>query len=245
MGVVVYGAPLSQPTRAVLWLAAWLGIACELRVVDSTKGEHRAATFLRLNPNAKFPVLEDGALVLWESNAILRYLVARYGAGSRAAEQLYPSEPARRAPVDAWLDWKLSNIRLGAATVVRRRVIAKMGINYSQHSMVYDLAEIPEAREARILMESLALMEQQLASTAFIAGAEPTLADISLAVEVSQLLLLPQSEGPPFGGALNPQFPKVHAWFAKMRQQPGYDSSHKAFGGVVAAVDKMRKAAKL
>jgi glutathione S-transferase len=43
--------------------------------------------------------LVDGDLVISESNAILRYLAARYGDDS-----LYPADPVKRAPIDVMLD---------------------------------------------------------------------------------------------------------------------------------------------
>ena len=46
----------------------------ELSVVDLFKGEHKSPEFLKLNPNGKVPVLEDGDYSLWESTAIMQYL---------------------------------------------------------------------------------------------------------------------------------------------------------------------------
>ena len=59
----------------------------------------------RLNPNRKVPTVQDGELVLWESNACVRYLAARYGAGS-----LWPEDPARRAMADLWMDWQQTTL---------------------------------------------------------------------------------------------------------------------------------------
>src|SRR3546814_19772560 len=53
-----------------------------------------------MNPNRKVPVIDDGGLVLWESNAIVRYLAARYNEGG-----LWPGDVAVRAQTDRWMDW--------------------------------------------------------------------------------------------------------------------------------------------
>ena len=60
--------------------------------------------YLARNPNGRVPMIEDGDLVLWESNAIVRYLAAAYAPGS-----LYPEDPASRACGDKWMDWTTSS----------------------------------------------------------------------------------------------------------------------------------------
>jgi glutathione S-transferase len=57
--------------------------------------------FAKLNPNRTVPVIDDGGFVLWESNAIVRYLSARYGVGS-----LWPEDVCLRADADRWMDWQ-------------------------------------------------------------------------------------------------------------------------------------------
>ncbi|OXH85712.1 glutathione S-transferase, partial [Burkholderia multivorans] len=52
--------------------------------------------YLALNPNGLVPVIRDGDFVLWESNAILRYLANRYGDRFGDAS-LYPTDPQARA----------------------------------------------------------------------------------------------------------------------------------------------------
>lgn len=61
--------------------------------------------FKALNPNAMVPVLMDGDFVLWESNTICRYLIAR-----QAREDLLPSQPQPRALVEQWMDWQTTEL---------------------------------------------------------------------------------------------------------------------------------------
>ena len=57
-----------------------------------------------MNPNGLVPTLEeDDGFLLWESNSIVRYLAAKYGAG-----KLEPADAHARASASKWMDWQLS-----------------------------------------------------------------------------------------------------------------------------------------
>ena len=63
----LYYHPKSPNGTAVLAVAHELGIALDLQEVNLPGGEQKQSAFLRINPNGKVPVLEDGDFVLWES----------------------------------------------------------------------------------------------------------------------------------------------------------------------------------
>jgi glutathione S-transferase len=70
----LYDSAISGNSYKIRLLLAHLGVEHEVVPVDILKGESRTAEFLKLNPNGRTPVLEDGGFVLAESNAILAYL---------------------------------------------------------------------------------------------------------------------------------------------------------------------------
>lgn len=74
-----------------------MGLPHELVDVDLLKGTHKTPEFLRLNPFGQVPVLDDGGTVVFDSNAILVYLAARYDADGR----WMPREPRGQAAVQA------------------------------------------------------------------------------------------------------------------------------------------------
>ena len=72
----LYDFPFSPNCRKVRAVAYEVGAAFEAVPVDLLRGDQRAPEHLARNPNGRVPVLEDGAFVLWESIAIMRYLAA-------------------------------------------------------------------------------------------------------------------------------------------------------------------------
>jgi glutathione S-transferase len=93
----LYDNPRSSNALKVRFLLAELGL--EYERVEVTLASPRPDWYLALNPVGRIPALEDGDLLLSESQAILRYLADREG-----AEALYPRAPRERAPVDEFLD---------------------------------------------------------------------------------------------------------------------------------------------
>ena len=61
--------------------------------------------YLDMNPNGRVPTIDDDGFVLWESNAIVRYLAARHGMGT-----LCPEDPRRRADADRWMTWQSATV---------------------------------------------------------------------------------------------------------------------------------------
>jgi len=73
----------------------------DIHQVNFRERENQSETFLAMNPMGKVPVLVDGDLNLWESNAVLTYL-----ATVCPATNALPTDPKGRADVDRWLHWQ-------------------------------------------------------------------------------------------------------------------------------------------
>ena len=70
------GSP--NPTKVALFLEE-SGIAYEAVAIDTRKGDQFKPEFLRINPNAKVPVIDDDGTIVFDSNAILLYLAEKTG----------------------------------------------------------------------------------------------------------------------------------------------------------------------
>nr|WP_291205677.1 glutathione S-transferase [Hyphomonas sp.] len=115
----VYGRASSINVRKVLWTCDELCIAFEREDWGAGFRSTREAEFLALNPKALIPVVIDGNTVLTESNAICRFIASKHGS------ELLPADPARRAEVEAWMDWMISDLnmawRYAVQALVRKR----------------------------------------------------------------------------------------------------------------------------
>ncbi|SAK43961.1 glutathione S-transferase domain-containing protein [Caballeronia hypogeia] len=105
--LTIWGRANSVNVQKVLWCCEELGLAFERIDAGLQFGRNNEPGYLAMNPMGRVPTLVDGDFVLWESNAIIRYLAMQYGADST----LYPAEPKIRASADRWLDWSLSTLQ--------------------------------------------------------------------------------------------------------------------------------------
>ncbi len=99
----VWGRTNSINVQKVMWAVGELGLAHERVDAGGEFGGLDTAAYGAMNPNRMIPVVDDGGTVVWESNAVVRYLAARYGAGG-----LWPEDPGARSLADRWMDWQLS-----------------------------------------------------------------------------------------------------------------------------------------
>jgi glutathione S-transferase len=171
------GKPSSINVRKVLWTCAEIELELEHEAWGSGFRSTQEPAFLALNPNAMVPVIEDGALVLWESNTICRYLAGRHG-----RSDLLPTAPAERARVEQWMDWQATELntawRYAFMALVRKS---------PQHADPQALAS--SVGEWNRLMQ---MLDAQLSKTgAYVAGNAFTLADIVLGLSTNRWLSTP------------------------------------------------------
>jgi len=166
----LYAFPPSPNARKVAAVVAHLHLTdVEYVLVKLHKGEHRRPDFLAINPMGKVPVLCDGDLILWESNAICQYLAKRAGDTS-----FFPADPKIRASIARWLFWEAGTwspvIDVFTDENVRKPML---GIGTADPKRVADAEE-----RFRPLAK---LLNDQLAERKFLLGDSVTLADFVVA----------------------------------------------------------------
>ncbi|CAH0723657.1 unnamed protein product, partial [Brenthis ino] len=166
--IKLYYLPPSPPCRSVMMTAKVLGLELDLVLTNILKGEHKTPEFLKMNPQHTIPTMDDNGFILWESRAILTYLVNAYGRD----DSLYPRNPRQRALVDQRLNFDLG-------TLYKRYLDLYVPI-------LFGGGEYNEEAAAK-LNEALDWLNTMLEGRAFVAGENLTVADISMVVVLSNL----------------------------------------------------------
>ena len=86
----LYFAPNSRAVR-IAWLLEELGLEYELEKYTVGDRALRTPEYYKIHPMGRIPVLEDGETRIYESGAIVQYLLARHGNGKFVPEADDPS----------------------------------------------------------------------------------------------------------------------------------------------------------
>jgi glutathione S-transferase len=195
----IWGRLNSVNVQKVVFAAREAGVAFERIEAGGPFGIVKTPEYLAKNPNGLIPLLEDGDFVLWESNAVVRYLCAKYAPGT-----LYPEPLDARADADRWMDWQATTLQpaMGPAFMQLVRTTAAER----------NAAAIDES--ARKTEPLLAILDAQLAGRAFVCGAQFTMADIVLGCAVHRWFGLPLART---------ARPNAERWYAALMQRPAVD----------------------
>lgn len=194
----LYHFPYSQHARRVVSLLEEAKIPYEIRNVAMMEGEHMSPEYLQINPNHKVPVLDDGDFRLTESNAILRYLCNKHKLNS-----WYPEDAQPRALVDQWLDWNQTRLAQVVVDIVLNKVF--MAPNGDAEALAKGEQQLPELLE---------ILNKTLSTQDYIAGNQPTIADLSIA---SNIFHLGFAEIMPEG--------KIAEWYSRVQDIQGFQKS--------------------
>ena len=196
--LTVWGRPNSINVQKVMWTLAELELPHTRIDAGGAFGGLDTQSFAAMNPNRKVPVLKDGELVLWESNAIVRYLGHRYGGQTLAA-----GGADQCAQADQWMEWQTATLYppLRAAFMELIRTAAA-----EREAMVIEAAEYD-------LAELWLLLDQQLEGKTFVLGDQLTLADIPLGVTAYRYFNLDLTR---------PALPHLEAWYQRLVARPAF-----------------------
>jgi glutathione S-transferase len=195
----IIGRASSSNVQKVLWCCAELGIdyqredaGREFDVVDTPE-------FAALNPNRRVPVLVEDDFVLWESNAIVRYLAEEHGMGT-----LCPTDRRIRASAGRWMDWQLA--------------VLGPGFTGMFHGLVRDAPEnrnMASINKSRDLTEhNLGMVDAALANSAYITGDAFTMGDIPVGIYAYRWYAFDDIE--------RKSLPNLERWYSALQERPAF-----------------------
>ncbi|MDF0486587.1 glutathione S-transferase [Sphingomonas sp. H39-1-10] len=189
----LYHHPLSGHAHRAALFASLLGIPHDLVEVDMAAGAHKRPEFLALNPFGQVPVLEDDGVVIADSNAILVYLAKKTG-----RTDWLPEEPQAAAAGQRWLSVAAGEVAYGPAAA---RLITVFGAKFNADEVI---------GRAHTLLGRL---EAHLKDTDWLAGAQPTIADVAIYSYVARA---------PEGNVDLSGYPNVNAFLRRVEALPSF-----------------------
>ena len=197
----ILGRRTSGNVMKPVWVLDELGVEYEREDVGGKFGGNREPGYLAMNPTGLVPTLVEDDFVLWESNAVTRYLCEKYGHGS-----LFPADPRVRATADTWMDWQ-------------QTTCAPMML-----PVFWGLVRTPEAERDydRINAgiergyEVWGMLDRHLEGRAFVAGDELTMGDIPIGPQAHRWFNL-VDERPPM--------PNLEAWYQRLTERPAFQKN--------------------
>lgn len=201
--IKLYNFPRSGHAHRVELMLSLLQLPTELIFVDLAKGEHKQPAYLAINSFGQVPAIDDGGVVLADSNAILVYLAQKYGNG-----RWLPADPVGAARVQRWLSAAAGPIAFGPAAA---RLVTVFGAQLN--------AEEAIARAHNLLK----VMDVELGQSAFLAGDEASIADVSAYSYIAHA---------PEGNVSLDDYGNVRAWLARIEALPGFVGMPRTIAGL-------------
>lgn len=194
----IWGRDNSVNVQKVIWACEEMEIAYERVDAGGPFGIVDTPEYRALNPNGLVPTVEVDGLILWESNAIVRYLAAKHSAGN-----LWPTDLAVRVDGDRWMDWMNSMFWP------------------CFHDLFWNLIRTaPEKRDAQAVevsrqktAKALAGLNAHLVDRRYIAGETFTMGDIPMGCAIWRWMSLPIER---------PDYPALERWFSALCERPYY-----------------------
>lgn len=176
-------------------LLALLKLPYEEIIVTLSRHEHKSPAHLARNPRGQIPVLEDGAVRLWDSAACLMYLARRHG-----GEDWLPTDARGLAEVTQWLALAASEIQFG--------------LQYGRRGVTRGTWAAGNLEQARAL-GSIAFdaLESRLKDHDWLVGKRATIADIAC---------YPYVKTAPEMGLAPADRAGLAAWLARCEALPGW-----------------------
>ncbi|WP_119395689.1 glutathione S-transferase family protein [Salinibius halmophilus] len=192
--MILYHHPISGNAHKVKLTLAVLKLEAEQVIINLPAGEHKEDWFKALNPFGQVPVLRDGDVTLFDSQAIIKYLVQTYAPNS----QWYGPTPKRQARIDQFLAVAAEKLAAGPAKA-RSSTLFKR------------LEHVPPAQQ--IASGLLSTLNDILSQQAWLVDDQPSLADLAHYAYIKRA---------PEGGIELSEYQNILAWLTRVEALEGF-----------------------
>ena len=194
----IWGRTNSINVQKVLWCCAELNLKYDRVDAGMQFGVTKTPEYMAMNPNSRVPTIDDDGFILWESQAIVRYLARKHGLGG-----LCPSDPKACADADRWMDWYATTLWPSLQPIFWNLVRTPPGER--------NMTLVEESRKKAAA--DLQIVEKQLAGRQFITGSSFTMGDIPMGVGLHRWFNVPIER---------PDHPLLAAYYARLKGRPAF-----------------------
>ena len=196
--LTLYGRGTSDNVQKTLWALGETGQPFEHVPLGGSHGGLDDPDFVAMNLHRRVPTLRDGDTVVWESDAIVRYVAAKYSPGN-----LWPVEVSERSRADQWMAWTLAHL-------------------YDDSNLLFWLTvrtPVPDQDPARIdrvhrrLSARYQALDEHLSANEYVTGGRLTMGDIPPGATLYRYFHLPVERE---------SFPHLERWYALLCARPAY-----------------------
>jgi glutathione S-transferase len=217
-GLTLYYADVLAPRKACA-AAKHLKAPVEFVYLDLHNSEHKAPSYLALNPNGTVPTLTDGDQVVWEADAIMCHLAARVDS------DFWPRD-RRQIDVVRWLSWSAQHFtRAGGELYFESIIKARFGLGGPDETAV--------ARALAAFRRYAAILNDHLQSGLWLVGDALTVADFSVAAVLpfAEKALIPINE-----------FAHIRRWHDRLNEIEAWRQPFPPIAGSPFPAPEVRKA---
>ncbi|MEM7130782.1 MAG: glutathione S-transferase family protein [Chloroflexota bacterium] len=196
--ITVWGRRNSLNVQKVMWTLGELDLDYTRHDISGSFGKTDTDEYGSLNPNRKVPTIEDDGLVMWESNAIVRYLVAQYSKGILQSHSIKVMAIANQ-----WMDWQQTELYAALGPVFMA------------------ICRVPKAEQDQVVIaqhtltaaNAFATLEPYLDKNDYIAGDTLTIGDIPIGCCLWRYYSLPIER---------PNLPNLRTYYERLAERPAF-----------------------
>ncbi|KYB28850.1 glutathione S-transferase 1 [Tribolium castaneum] len=202
MAPKLYMIPYSQPVRATLMTIKALNLDVELVEVNLLDRAQFSSNYTKLNPQHSVPTLvEEDGFILWDSHAIMAYLVDKYGKD----DSLYPKDLQTRAIVTQRLHFENGILFPRTMDVIR--------------PVIYQSVKTVTSAQKDAIKESYNFLEKFLEGNDWVAGKSVTIADFSIVSSITTMDIVVPIDAK--------TYPNITSWIKRCQKLPYYHLNQK------------------
>lgn len=199
--LTIYHVPMTRSCR-IIWLAEELGLDYQLHSMELFSDEMSAPDYLAVHPLGKVPAIKDGDFILWETMAIMEYLISRYSDGAL----LPPRDTESGALAIQWMEFAENQL-----TVMASEVVVHDGFLPPERTIP---ALIDRGRDAMPAL--MGILENAVENKGYILGDEFSAADIMLGFAIPIAT---------HAGFVNESTPAINAYFERLSRRAAYQKA--------------------